>query len=326
MSPEIEEIELDILNARCRGLSSRKAVIQESLKVIHAAAALKEMGPFMCPSCLSEAIVRKCTEKVDHFAHKARLSPIVRAKDHELHETVSKELLEILTDIYPNGNWAKDRPIKKNEEKELKEIVPDLSGRDNDKKPIAIEIQRTPYTIPKIYSKTVEYQKRNIFVLWIVPLREDLGCDCFRPRLFEKYLHSMYYGRVYYYIPNRSKKIIPVHFSPAKRWIEETNWFDKDSKEERTEGGYYLTYRTIKSPNFGQELELSSNFKTKSNPGFSHKNVKKDVPQCFTLQDTLEKWWPTDEFKSLSKQRELIGNSKIFEDYDFVDEYDDEIE
>jgi competence CoiA-like predicted nuclease len=223
MNEEIDDIEFDILTARCRGLASHAAVIQRTMTIIHAEDASKEMGPFLCPSCLSEAIVRKCSEKVDHFAHKARLSPIIRAKDHELHETVSRELLETLINIYPNGNWAKDRPIMKNEEKGLKEIVPDLSGRDNNKNPIAIEIQYTPYTIPKIYNKTIEYQKRKIFVIWIVPLREELGDDCFRPRLFEKYLHSMYYGRVYYYTPNQDKKILPVHFSPAKRWIDETS-------------------------------------------------------------------------------------------------------
>jgi competence protein CoiA len=325
MSTDSVDIKDDIITARCHGLVNQKAISLQTMDFVCASDVIKEDGPFMCPSCLSDAIVRKCTEKEDHFAHKARLSPIIQSQDRELHDVVQNELLEYLVNNYPKGNWAKERTISRNDEKGLLEIVPDISGRDNNRKPIAVEIQNSAYTLRKIHIKTVEYQKRNIAVLWLVPLKEELGEEVFRPRLFEKYLHSMYYGRVYYYIPNRNKKIVPVHFSPAKRWIEESTWYDVDMQEQRTEGGYFLTYRTIKSPNFGDELELSKDFKIEENMGFQHKNVKKEVPKCITLQDTLKPWWSNQEFKDLNKQKELVKGSKIFEDYDFIDEYDAEI-
>ncbi len=59
--------EFDARVSRCSGLIGRIAVRQSDGTRVHAANAKKSDGPFYCPLCLSEAIIRKCVEKIDHF-------------------------------------------------------------------------------------------------------------------------------------------------------------------------------------------------------------------------------------------------------------------
>jgi hypothetical protein len=312
----------DSISARCPGLLNCIARKQSDNSEVFASKVTKADGPFYCPSCLSDAIVRKCTEKKDHFAHKSRQSPIILSKDIELHNKCRDEICLELQSRFPEGKWATERTIPENKNKGIKERKPDISGRINGK-PIAIEVQASSYTIERIYQKTIDYFKLGISVLWIIPLKTELGNEPFRPRLFEKYLHSLYYGKAYYYLPGESLTLIPVHFSPAKRWIEETSWFEEGGIE-RNEGGYFLTYRTIKMPNYGLPVDISKDFTIIEHFGFSPKNVKKEIPRCSLLQSNLKNWWDKAEFYNLKKQFEVIKKSKsMIIDWEDFDDYDD---
>lgn len=314
----------DIVVSRCYGLIKRSARKERTGEVVYAKEALKVDGPFFCDTCLSEAVVRKCSEKVDHFAHKARQSKIIGKKDIELHNKCRDELLQEFIKAFPEGNWAKERTIRENfNDKGNKEIRPDLSGKIGNKG-IAVEVQASAYTIDKIHNKTIEYQKLGISVLWIVPLKAELGDDPFRPRLFEKYLHSLYFGKTYYYSPGGKSIIQTVHYSPTKRWIEETEWHNENA-ELMSAGGFFLTYRTLKKPNFGSSIDLIKDFAVKANAGFNPKNAKKSVPKSILYCDNLKPWWPKDEFKNEKGQLEIIKKTKnVFNDYNFIDDYDEE--
>ena len=317
------------IEARCYELANGVAMKKSNNEKVNAKEVTKSDGPFYCPNCLSEAIVRKCTEKIDHFAHNARLSPAITSKDHTLHNKCRDEICNYLKIKYPKGNWKTERAIPKNESVgRKKDIIPDISGRFGDKNtgiPVAIEIQKSSYTLNKIYNKTVEYAKLNIYVIWIVPLAKDLGDEPFRPRLYEKYLHSMYYGRTFYWTPKISPKIIPIHYSPTKRYIDETMFFDIDLGEEVTFGGYYLTYRTMKTPNYGKECFIDTDLKKNSRKEFVPKNNKKIVPKSLILIDKQQKWWSSDEYKNIDKQRTIVEKKNEFlKEYEYFDDYDDE--
>jgi hypothetical protein len=309
----------DSYTARCTGLLRKTAKKRADNKPVHAGLVSKNDGPFYCPDCLSDAVVRKCTDKADHFAHQSRQSPVIGSKDYTLHHQCRDEICSELQRLYPEGNWAAERLIPANKDKGTRDRIPDVSGRINNL-PIAIEVQASAYTLNKIYEKTCDYHKLGIAVIWIVPLKKELGPEPFRPRLYEKYLHSLYFGRAYYYLPGSKTSIIPVHYSPAKRYIEQNTWFDEYG-DERTEGGYYLTYRTVKVPYFGAPITLEKNFKVTTNYGFTPKNGKKEIPLCKLFSDTLERWWDKDEYSSTEKQAEVIRNSQT--EYKFIDEYDE---
>ena len=314
-----KEIDKDIYSSRCSGLAGQKARRKLDNQIVYADYATKSDGPFYCPVCLSDAIVRKCTEKVDHFAHSARQSPIIGKKDRFLHEQCQNEILEYLQKSFPLGKWEKERPIPKNEKYGTKEVVPDISGRIGDL-PIAIEVQISPYTINKIYDKLVEYQKRGVLVLYIIPLYKEIGEEVFRPRLFEKYLHSLYYGRVYYWTPNNNNKIVSAHFGRCTRWIEESTWFSEDG-EECSGGGYYLTFRTIRKPLFGEQLDIVKDFKQIQRKEFIPVNAKKKIPTCSLFIDKQMKWWNKKEY--VIQKESIAESTELIEEYDPIDDYDE---
>lgn len=312
-----KEVDKDIYSSLCSGLAGQKARRKLDNKIVCADNVTKSDGPFYCPVCLSDAIIRKCTEKVDHFAHSARQSPIIGKKDKLLHAQCQNEILAYLQKKFPSGKWEKERPIPKT--KDLKEIIPDISGRIDDL-PIAIEVQISPYTINRIYDKLIEYQKRNIVVLYIIPLYKELGEEVFRPRLFEKYLHSLYFGRIYYWIPNNDNKIVSVHLGRCTRWIEELVWLN-EQREECSAGGYFLTYKTVRKPFFGESLDIAEDFKRIERGEFNPKNDRKKIPACTLFIDKHKRWWPNNEH--VIQKESIVKTSELIEEYDPIDEYDE---
>lgn len=264
------------------------AKITATNKPIHANDATKKDGPFYCPDSFEELIVRKCVDKRDHFAFKGKLSPIYKSHETKLHDKCKEEICTILQNEFPYGNWAVERLIPENKEKGLNKLTPDISGRINNK-PIAIEIQNSTLTLDKILKRVDGYSKRGVSILWIVPLKEELGDEIFRPRLFERYLHSVYYGKIYYWLSGYGTEVIPVHFDRADRWIEESHWFEADGTE-RTEGGYNKTYKTIFKPNYGQKVDLK-NFECFKRDKFIPENESKSIPECWIFKDRLKRWW-----------------------------------
>jgi competence protein CoiA len=156
---------------------------------------------------------------------------------------------------------------------------------------VVIEVQASALTLDTINKRVLGYNKFNdpINIVWIIPLKEELGDATFRPRLYEWYLHSMYYGRVYYWIKGMGAKVIPVHFDKTDRWIPETSWYNEFGEEE-VAGGYAKDYKTIVKPNFGEVCDLR-NFKERRREEFIPENEKKAVPKCHIFMDRLKKWW-----------------------------------
>lgn len=318
-------LKADGRDARRDGLLGQIALRKFDNRKVHASSVTKAEGPFFCPSCLSDAVVRKCSEKIDHFAHNARKSPIIKRKDQMLHNKCRDIICSLLNDNFPDGKWETERPIKGNEEKKLKSIIPDISGRIGNV-PVAIEVQASAYTINKIANKTIEYYKRGVAVLWVIPLFQEFGVEPFRPRLFEKYLHSMYFGRVYYWTEANEKLLLPIHYSPTTRWIEESSWYDVDAQEERAEGGFLLPYKTIKVPKFGDYVDITKSFQADNRQFFSPKNTKKAIPECIIFKDTQPNWWKKEEMLEIQKQAQTQVNSigqDFASDYEYWDDYDD---
>jgi len=299
----------DVKVSMCSGLIGRIAVRTVNNERVHAANAIKEDGPFYCDECLSEAIVRKCVDKKDHFAHKGRLSKLYGSGESDLHLNCKTEILNALQEAYPDGNWAVERTLPAIKEKELLALQPDISGRIN-KQGVVIEVQRSFLNVKTITKRTVEYKKRGAAILWIVPIKEELGTEFFRPRLFEKFLHSMYFGKVYYWKTGYGGKILPVHFQRAERWINEQSWFDADTGEERTEGGYWKNYKTIRQPIASDGLlNIADKFKAVHANEWEPDNEKMKIPERIIFRDNLDKWWSKNPARRLPKEAIIVDES-----------------
>lgn len=314
--------------SRCFGLIEGKAIKSANNQFVYAEHVTKTEGPFYCPTCLSDAIIRKCTEKKDHFAHHARESPILLKKHVELHNFCRDKILSYLQKVFPHGHWEAEREIAANKQKGYNRVVPDLSGRINNI-PVAIEIQLSPYTVKKIHDKLIEYQKRNpkVAVLYIVPLFKEIDSNPIRPRLFEKYLHGLYHGRIYYWTKDMEHFIQPIHFSPVERWIEERTWYDTELQSQRTEGGFALTYKTLRKPHIGQIVDIAGDFTQIHRNSFEPINGKKSLPECTIFKDKNDDWWNKSEYTDHFERFKTFNDKPkpdFIENYDYLDDYDEE--
>ncbi|MDF1817809.1 MAG: competence protein CoiA family protein [Immundisolibacteraceae bacterium] len=273
----------------CFGLVGGAAKNIRTNKTHYAINSSRSDGPFYCGSCFSDAVLKKCSEKRDHFAHKTPLTPVLPKGESELHQKCKEVICDHLSGIFPHGNWATERPIEKNKLKKLTALRPDISGRIEEK-PLAIEIQASSLTIPEIIKRTKSYSRRKIAILWVVPLSEELKKTPFRPRLYERYFHSIYYGRAYYWWPALGEKLVPVHYGVSKRHIDLSSWYDESGSYQEA-GGYDKPYKVIKAPECGAKLNIETGFKFHSRDEFTPDNERKSVPACITWQDTLTQWW-----------------------------------
>lgn len=220
----------------CHGLIRGIARTTRGDEEWEAELAHRDYGPFYCPACLSNVVLRKCVEKIDHFAHKSRLSPVLGPKQMLLHNACTEEICAELVSRFPDGNWAIERPILENKIRKIPTLVPDISGRMGEIR-VAVEVQVSSLTIPRIVQRTRDYARRGIALVWIVPLSEPLGDQPFRPRLYERYLHSIFFGRTYYWWKGLGLTVKPVHYGPATREIEYREWYENGQLE--TSGGVH---------------------------------------------------------------------------------------
>lgn len=272
----------------CTGIIQGSARNLYTHQICEADTSTKADGPFYCALCKTDALLRKCTEKIDHFAHIARLSPVLGPRETELHRMCKEEICRALSERHPEGNWATERTIPANIHKRIPELRPDVSGRISDQR-IAIEVQASTLTPTKIIKRSVAYAKRGIALLWVVPLREPLGVEPLRPRLYESYLHSLYFGRTYYWWPGCRHTLVPVHYGSASRHVEYREWFEDGMQQ--SGGGYDAEYKIIKTPIHGPGLLIDADFGVHCRIEFTPENERKKVPSCILWKDTYSQWW-----------------------------------
>lgn len=272
----------------CSGLTGGSARNLYTHQIFDAETSTKADGPFYFAACRSDAVLHKCTEKIDHFAHIARLSPVLGLRETELHRRCKQEICTALAERHPDGKWAVERSIPAKVDQDIPELRPDISGRIFDQR-VAIEIQASALTPTKIVKRSLAYSKRGIALLWIVPLHEPLGLEPIRPRLFERYLHSIYFGRAYYWWSGCSQTLIPVHFGPATRHVEYREWIEDGAQQ--SGGGYDTEYKIIKTPQPGPTLSIDGDFEVHQRGEFTPENERKKVPPCLIWRDTASPWW-----------------------------------
>ena len=129
-------------------------------------------GPFICPVCGGEVILRKGAVRVHHFAHK---SDSTCGLAHESAEHLRAKLL-----IY---QWLLDHGA---EEPDVEHVVgstrADVFFRSG-RRGVAIEVQRTNISELEIYDRTVAHHRAGNSVIWIVP-GVEFGVERRVPRMW----------------------------------------------------------------------------------------------------------------------------------------------
>jgi competence protein CoiA len=121
----------------------------------------------------------------------------------------------------------------------------------------------------------------------------------FRPRLFERYLHSMYFGRTYYWHRDLGAMVQPVHFGVASRRIAEHEF--REDGETREGGGYWLPYKRIRTPMPATPVSIGEIFKHQDRKAHRPWNERRAVPAMRILIDKLPLWWDRSEQEILNR-------------------------
>lgn len=289
MYPHPADPRIDAVASTCDGVADGWARRLRNDQPVHASHVAREEGPFYCAACHSEVILRQGTERVGHFAHEAPRQLSSGARESALHRACKQEIHAALAAEHPDGRWEVERTIPARAERGIAELRPDVSGRAHGW-PVAIEVQASALGIASVLQRTRTYAQRGIHVLWIVPVPAQLADDAIRPRLHERYFHSMYLGRTYYWWPGLAGSVLPVHYASVTRRVPEAAWFRRGFGPVQV-GGYEASYRAVKTPSCGPRLQIGRDFSPLRRRSFVPDNERKAVPACQLWFDGLAPWW-----------------------------------
>jgi len=211
------------------------AAMNGSIQVV-AGNVTKKDGPFFCPECNGEVLVKKGTKKVHHFAHIPPTTCVYGEGETELHRKAKMELFQALSQY--------DELSEVQLERGLGEVRPDVSFVYNNTL-FAIEVQASNLDWKEISRRTSIYQQKGIPVLWTPPYLDNMfkkrnedNLPRYTPKLWEKYLHAMYFGKVFYWLRGEELKIIKF----GEHMISTEEYYEYATGS--VYGGH--TYRSIK--------------------------------------------------------------------------------
>ncbi|HEX2547819.1 MAG TPA: competence protein CoiA family protein [Ramlibacter sp.] len=256
----------------CPGLAGGWARSAPTRELVSAYLARPQDGPFHCPLCNAQAILRKGAERVDHFAHDAPRRP-APGGESDLHRHCKQQVCAALAASHPEGRWDIERTIPARPERGIAKLRPDASGRIGPWR-VAVEVQASSLDAATITARTAAYAARGIHVLWIVPLPDEPIDPLMRPRRFERCLQRLYGGRTYYWWPGLQARVLPVHHGAAAREIPLNEWHVAGGYR-RQAGGFEAEYRALKRAQFATILHIDRDF----------------APAGTLWRDILAKWW-----------------------------------
>jgi competence protein CoiA len=181
----------------------------------------KDDGPFFCPECEGELILKQGRVKRAHFAH------LPDADCAYAGEPESAEHIEAKLEIY-EALRSQPGVEKVQVERYLKEVRPDISFYFEGSY-VAIEVQISPLTLDELIRRTSAYTRKNIYVLWTPIFSLDMFGERYAPKEWERYIYSLYDGIVYYW--SKNLELVPVEYekymlTPGRY----STWSEKQSK------------------------------------------------------------------------------------------------
>jgi len=193
---------------------------------------LDNRNQFICPHCKGKVIFVDGTEVIKHFRHF-----VLSDCDFEPETQNHLEMKMFMKNFFN----LTDEDV----EVDLGFAKPDLLKRDQK---IAIEVQNSNITKKKFLERCYNYTQNGYAVLWV--FHEDLLKEYKETSnipILLRTAHEHYFERVYIYSKG---KIIPIHFNPIKRYVEE--YTDYETGE--TFGGYIILYKKKKLISVGEDI------------------------------------------------------------------------
>jgi competence protein CoiA len=217
-------------------------------QIVTAYFASKARGPFKCPDCGDEVVLKTGRRTVNHFAHVNPLACRYAENESEEHRRCKMEIYEALQRHPAVRNVALERPLGTNR--------PDVSAEINGA-PIAIEVQISSLSLETITQRTMEYARNGMYVLWLLQWTPKLNAPRYTPRLWEKWIHAAYFGRVYYWTEGLS--VVSYHFDPHFKSVPKKTWYSPKGKK-ITAGGYSRRSKRYRTAIRGRVFNMVTDF------------------------------------------------------------------
>jgi competence protein CoiA len=234
----------------------------------------KFQGPFRCPECSEVVILRRSNVRITHFAHAKSGLCNYSAGESEAHRRCKLEIYEALIK-HPN---ATDVAL----ERSLTTARPDVSVRINGV-PVAIEVQISNLSMETIIRRTQEYARKGIYVLWLLQWTPYLDGSRYSPRLWEKWIHAAYFGRVYYWL--KGLTVACYHFDPHFNTIHANSWYSKTGKKVVV-GGYNRRSKRFRAPSRERILNLATDFGPRDRERWTTNDLLIPDAKLFLHRDT----------------------------------------
>lgn len=208
----------------------------------------KSRGPFTCPECHRTLILRKGTVVVHHFAHVPPVNCAYGTGETLEHMRAKIAIFESLCGSSRVSKLDVEKPIVKNG----LTVRPDVRCLVDGAHFVGIEFQRSSLDPREVEKRTTLYRQLGVYVLWIVPWPRKLSDgERYQPRQLERYLHTLYFGCVYFW--RSGKGLVPVRFEKYMNWVDPREYFDEYG-DEHSSGGYEYVSKRWVTPVVGKAL------------------------------------------------------------------------
>ncbi len=205
-------------------------------------------APFTCVECGDPVLLKSGRSRINHFAHINPLACKFATGESDAHLKCKMEIFMALQKSTHVSFAALERP--------LATVRPDVSAHIHGT-PVAIEVQVSDLSLESITYRTIEYARKGISVLWLLLWTPELDSPRYVPRLWEKWIHALYFGQIYYWIEGLT--VVSYHFDPKFKTIPKKVWFSKDGKKMKG-GGYSRKSIRYRTPVRGRTLNLVEDF------------------------------------------------------------------
>lgn len=185
-----------------------------------------DMGLFVCPRCQETLVLKKGPIRVHHFAHKPTLYCAFGRPETEAHVKAKQSIYDALVERIDVSDLEMERDFGVS--------VADVYFKV-DRVKVAVEIQQSAIGVNDIHQRTINYRHLGIYVLW-AGMIDNVLSETYQPRAWERWLHTLYFGRVYYWMEGEA--FMPIHYDPVENWVEQREWYGEDG-DLKIAGGYY---------------------------------------------------------------------------------------
>jgi competence protein CoiA len=230
-------------------------------KIVTAYFANKSQAPFSCPECGDPVILKSGKSRVNYFAHENPLACRYAENESDAHRRCKMEIYEALLRQPGARNVALERA--------LETVRPDVSAEINGV-PVAIEVQMSSLSPETIAYRTMEYARKGIYVLWLLQWTPKLDAKRYAPRLWEKWVHAAYFGRVYYWV--QGLMAVSYHFDPHLRSVPQKSWYSPKGKK-MTAGGYSRRSKRYRTAIRGMTFNLATDFGPRNRDWWEGKDI-----------------------------------------------------